>query len=105
MKCQDCEKECFEDKYPRVIFKDDYHCVCEKCSHNYEERNGRIILKESFLYKSYWKEESFMLESYVVKCPICGDPYKFYLFSVADQSACPKCVKKAEDAHGKYEIN
>lgn len=35
-----------------------------------------------------------MLESYVVKCPICGDPYKFYLFSVADQSACPKCVKK-----------
>lgn len=31
-----------------------------------------------------------------VKCPICGEPYKFYPFSAADQSACPACVRKAE---------
>ena len=32
-----------------------------------------------------------------VKCPICGRPYKFYAFTAADQSACPKCVAEAED--------
>lgn len=31
-----------------------------------------------------------------VKCRICGEPYKFYWFSAADQSACPDCVAKAE---------
>jgi hypothetical protein len=31
-----------------------------------------------------------------VKCPICKKPYKIYMFSAADQSACPKCVKAAE---------
>ena len=30
------------------------------------------------------------------KCPICGEPYKFYAYSAADQSACPPCVRKAE---------
>ena len=30
-----------------------------------------------------------------IKCPICGEPYKFYAYSAADQSACPKCVMKA----------
>lgn len=31
-----------------------------------------------------------------VKCPICGEPYKTYSHTVADQSACPDCVNKAE---------
>lgn len=31
-----------------------------------------------------------------VKCPICGEPYKVYPFYVGDQSACSKCVNKAE---------
>ena len=31
-----------------------------------------------------------------LKCPICGEPYKWYSHTVADQSACPKCVAKAE---------
>ena len=30
-----------------------------------------------------------------VKCPICGKPYKWYSHTVADQSACPKCVAEA----------
>jgi endogenous inhibitor of DNA gyrase (YacG/DUF329 family) len=29
------------------------------------------------------------------KCPICGEPYQWYSHTVADQSACPKCVRKA----------
>lgn len=33
----------------------------------------------------------------VVKCRFCGELYKFYPFSAADQSACPSCVKKAEE--------
>ena len=32
-----------------------------------------------------------------VRCGICGDPYKVYLYYAGDQSACPACVKKAED--------
>ncbi len=31
-----------------------------------------------------------------VKCPICGEPYKIYSHTTADQSACPDCVAKAE---------
>lgn len=37
-----------------------------------------------------------------VKCPICGEPYVFYAFSAADQSACPKCVAKANENQGKW---
>jgi len=30
-----------------------------------------------------------------IKCTICGEPYIFYAYSAADQSACPKCIAKA----------
>ena len=32
-----------------------------------------------------------------IKCRICGNPYKVYSHTVADQSACPRCVKQASD--------
>ena len=32
------------------------------------------------------------------KCPICGRAYKWFSMTVADQSACPACVREAEDA-------
>jgi sarcosine oxidase delta subunit len=38
-----------------------------------------------------------------IKCPICGEPYKVYMFTVADQSACPRCVRKAEQNSGKWD--
>jgi hypothetical protein len=50
MKCQDCGKECFENKYPKVVFKDERHCICKNCSINYKEKDGKIILREP-----YWK--------------------------------------------------
>lgn len=31
-----------------------------------------------------------------LKCPICGKAYKWYSMTVADQTACPKCVSEAE---------
>lgn len=30
------------------------------------------------------------------KCPICERPYKVFLHTIADQSACPVCVAEAE---------
>lgn len=30
------------------------------------------------------------------KCPICGQPYKVFNMTTADQSACPECVREAE---------
>ncbi len=40
------------------------------------------------------------MEEQTVKCPICGEPYKFYPFYAGDQSACPKCRGKAEQNMG-----
>ena len=31
-----------------------------------------------------------------IACKLCGHPYKVYMYTVADQSACPRCVNKAE---------
>lgn len=39
-----------------------------------------------------------------VKCPICGEPYKFYAMMVGDQSACPDCIRKAEKKRGVWDI-
>jgi len=41
------------------------------------------------------------MESKTVKCPICGEPYKVYAYTVADQSACRDCVRKAEQKEQK----
>lgn len=38
------------------------------------------------------------LSEQTVKCPLCSNPYKTYAFYAGDQSACSKCVKKAENA-------
>lgn len=31
-----------------------------------------------------------------IKCKICGKQYKVYSHTVADQSACPECIRRAE---------
>ena len=46
MKCLHCGKECFEDKYPEVVFKDGDLCVCEECSIDYEQKDGKIQVRE-----------------------------------------------------------
>jgi hypothetical protein len=40
-----------------------------------------------------------------IKCPICKEPYKFYPFSAADQSACPDCISKAERKNRKKDFD
>lgn len=37
-----------------------------------------------------------MSEGKVVKCPICGEPYIIAMYTTANRSACPKCVRRAE---------
>lgn len=39
-----------------------------------------------------------MSESRVAKCPFCGKLYKTYSMIVRDQSCCPECEARAEDA-------
>ena len=40
------------------------------------------------------------MEPKTVKCPICGEPYLVYSHMAGDQSACPKCRRKAEKNMG-----
>ena len=46
------------------------------------------------------KEEGMSKQT--VKCPICGEPYTFYAYSAADQSACSDCIAKAKEKEGKW---
>ncbi len=40
--CYNCGEDCFNNQYPEIIFKDDDRCICENCSIDYEEINGKI---------------------------------------------------------------
>lgn len=49
-----------------------------------------------------------MAEDKAVKCPICGKPYKVYMFMAGDQSACKIHTELYRDAmrlKGKTEIS
>ncbi len=46
MKCTVCKQKCYNDQYPEVVFKDEDNCICENCSIDYEEVNGKIQLTE-----------------------------------------------------------
>jgi len=36
----------------------------------------------------------------VIKCPICGKPYRIYSYYAHDQSVCPKCRIEADKNMG-----
>lgn len=38
-----------------------------------------------------------------VKCPICSRPYRWYSHYAGDQSACPRCRRKAGEEMAQYE--
>ncbi len=42
------------------------------------------------------------MQQQTVKCPICGEPYNVYIFSGANQTACPQCVAKANKKEGSW---
>lgn len=46
MICTLCGIECFDNQYPEIVFKDENNCICEECSIDYEEVNGKIKLRE-----------------------------------------------------------
>lgn len=35
------------------------------------------------------------MDQQTISCPICGEPYVFYVYYAGDQSACPECRAKA----------
>lgn len=43
MKCTSCGKECFNEQYPEVVFKNENNCICEECSIDYEELSDGVI--------------------------------------------------------------
>ena len=47
-----------------------------------------------------YKEDCAMADSQVVKCNICGKPYRFFAFYAGDQSACPACRAEADRNSG-----
>ena len=36
-----------------------------------------------------------MIQSKIVKCPICGEPY-YYIYGKENADVCPDCKEKAE---------
>jgi len=46
MKCTSCNKECFDNKYPEIVFKDDNNFICEDCSIDFEEIDGNIYKRQ-----------------------------------------------------------
>ena len=48
-KCTVCGQECYDDEFPEVVFIDEESCICEECSIDYEEINGKIRLRKDIL--------------------------------------------------------
>lgn len=46
MKCTCCGKECYENKYPEVVFKDEQNIICEECSIDYEMDGNKVKVRE-----------------------------------------------------------
>lgn len=44
--CTSCGKECFENDYPEIVFRDENNCICEECSIDYDEVDGIVQLRE-----------------------------------------------------------
>jgi hypothetical protein len=49
MKCTNCGKECYNEQYPEIVFKDKNNIICEECSIDYEQDNNGNIRKRSDL--------------------------------------------------------
>jgi len=53
MKCTVCLRECFNAEYPEVVFKDDNYCVCEDCSIDYEQVDGKVQFRKDLVERGY----------------------------------------------------
>ena len=46
MRCTCCGKECYENKYPEIVFKDELNVICEECSIDYDMNKGKVIIRK-----------------------------------------------------------
>ena len=49
MKCTSCGGECFDEEYPEVVFKDEEKCICEECSIDYKDVNGKVQVRQDLI--------------------------------------------------------
>ncbi len=42
LNCTVCGNVCHSDSYPEIVFKDKDNCICENCSIDYEEVDGKV---------------------------------------------------------------
>jgi hypothetical protein len=73
--CEETKRKCFEE-------------------FNYHQQAGASKIKLTMDLSQVGEEEVKMSEQ-TIKCPICGEPYVFYMYMAGDQSACPDCRRKA----------
>jgi len=69
MKCTVCGQECFDETYPEVVFKDEKYCICEECSIDYEEVNGKVQYRQDLEAEGCCEE---FAEMTVLSCPKCN---------------------------------
>jgi hypothetical protein len=46
IRCTSCGRLCYENKSPEIVFRNAEICICENCSIDYEEVDGKIRLRE-----------------------------------------------------------
>ena len=46
--CTECKEKCYDNQYPEIVFTDEKKIVCENCSIDYEEINGKIIKRKTY---------------------------------------------------------
>lgn len=46
MKCTSCGNECFDNKYPEVVFADGKNIICEECSIDYEMNGNKVEVRK-----------------------------------------------------------
>jgi len=63
IKCTVCGKECYNDKSPEIVFWDYRHCICENCSIDFEEVNGKVQYRSDLISRI-----SVIDEEIVFKC-------------------------------------
>ncbi len=83
MKCKECRHYHFHQMITGESCFYSGEIPCDTCSRfsvtqdNFEQATSQTAVKAD-------------------NCPLCGKPYKVYSYTIADQSACPKCVGEAE---------
>lgn len=66
--CTNCNKECFHNHYPGIVFKDNDNIICEKCGIDFYEAENDTIKKLICLFLKYRNKQKYKyLSSYNIR--------------------------------------